>query len=58
MPMFIDACAIAGDIDGVIKYKAANCIECGSCSFVCPAKRPLVQSIRLGKKMLKDKVVK
>ena len=25
------------------------CIECGCCSFVCPAKRPLVQNHRLGK---------
>ena len=25
------------------------CIECGCCSFVCPAKRPLVQNNRLGK---------
>jgi electron transport complex protein RnfC len=27
-----------------------DCIECGSCSFICPAKLPLIQSIRLGKK--------
>ncbi len=25
------------------------CIECGCCSYVCPAKRPLVQKNRLGK---------
>ena len=25
------------------------CIECGCCSYVCPAKRPLVQNNRLGK---------
>ncbi len=25
------------------------CIECGCCSYVCPAKRPLVQNHRLGK---------
>ena len=25
------------------------CMECGCCSFVCPAKRPLVQNNRLGK---------
>ncbi|MBO1736805.1 electron transporter RnfC, partial [Barnesiella sp. GGCC_0306] len=22
-----------------------ECVECGSCSYVCPAKRPLKQSI-------------
>jgi len=26
-----------------------DCFECGSCAFVCPAKRPLVQFIRLAK---------
>jgi len=26
-----------------------DCIECGSCSFTCPAKRPLLDYIRLGK---------
>ncbi len=26
-----------------------DCIECGTCSFVCPAKRNLVQYIKLGK---------
>lgn len=30
-------------------YSALYCIECGSCSFICPAKRPLVQRIRLAK---------
>ena len=36
--------------------KAANlfdCFECGSCAFVCPSKRPIVQLIRLGKSMVK-----
>ena len=26
-----------------------NCIECGSCTYVCPACRPLTQSCRDGK---------
>jgi electron transport complex protein RnfC len=26
-----------------------DCIECGSCSFTCPADRPLLDYIRLGK---------
>ncbi len=30
-----------------------DCVECGSCSFVCPSNRPLVQQIRLGKYELK-----
>ena len=29
--------------------KIMDCIECGSCSFTCPANRPLLDVIRLGK---------
>ena len=31
------------------KYQILNCIECGSCSYICPANRPLMQYIKLGK---------
>jgi len=31
------------------KYGAADCIECGLCNFICPAKRKLVQSIKRAK---------
>ncbi len=29
--------------------KITDCIECGSCSYICPAHRPLLDYIRLGK---------
>ncbi len=32
------------------KEFGCECIECGSCSFICPAKRHLTQSIKLGRK--------
>lgn len=54
MPMYIDGCILHGDVQGAIKYGAKNCIECGCCAYVCPAKRPLVQSIRLAKKKIKE----
>ena len=31
------------------KDAVMDCIECGSCSFTCPATRPLLDYIRLGK---------
>lgn len=31
------------------KLQIDNCIECGACSFVCPAKKHLVQAIRSAK---------
>ena len=36
------------------KYKVALCIECGCCSYVCPANRPLVQNNRLAKGELRE----
>ena len=31
------------------EYRALDCIECGCCSYSCPATIPLVQAIRYGK---------
>lgn len=35
--------------DRAEKEKIMDCMECGSCSFTCPANRPLLDYIRLGK---------
>ena len=43
--------------DRMAKLDAAKvllCMECGCCSFVCPAKRPLIQNNRIAKAELKD----
>ena len=55
MPMYIDAYASAGELNKAQKYGAMDCFECGSCAYVCPAKRPLVQAIRLAKKAIREK---
>jgi len=31
-----------------------TCIECGSCSYVCPSDRPLLDYIRFGKSITKQ----
>jgi electron transport complex protein RnfC len=55
MPMMIERSVIQSDKDNMNKYNIMSCIECGSCAYSCPAGRQLIQSIRLGKKMLKEK---
>jgi electron transport complex protein RnfC len=44
------------------KERITDCMECGSCSFICPAGRPLLDYIRLGKatviKMARERVLK
>ncbi len=32
------------------KWDGVECVECGSCSYICPAKRNLVQAIRVMKR--------
>ncbi|MBR3681376.1 MAG: electron transport complex subunit RsxC [Clostridia bacterium] len=36
------------------EYKINLCMECGCCSFVCPALRPLVQNNRLAKGVVRE----
>ena len=36
------------------KERVNLCVECGCCSFVCPAGRPLVENIRVAKNALRD----
>lgn len=36
------------------EYRINLCMECGCCSYVCPANRPLVQNNRLAKVALRD----
>jgi electron transport complex protein RnfC len=37
------------------RFGVDDCFECGSCAFVCPAKRPLVQFMRLARAAIKAK---
>ena len=37
--------------EAFLAYNGMECCECGCCSFVCPAKRPLTQSIKSMRKM-------
>jgi len=55
MPMYIDFYTLAGDYETAIKYGVEHCIECGCCAYSCPAKRTLVQSIKICKAKLKEK---
>ena len=54
MPLSIAAAANSGRFEETAKLNANDCIECGACSFICPSRRPLVQSIRLAKNALRQ----
>ena len=40
------------DIDDLNKKAVLSCVECGCCSYICPAKRQLTQMMRLGKALV------
>jgi electron transport complex protein RnfC len=45
----------AGRGDETEQFGLKDCYECGSCAFVCPSRRPLVQFVRLAKKAVREK---
>lgn len=48
-PIFLAQFAERGMLDQAEAYHLLDCRECGACSYVCPARRPLLQNIRLAK---------
>lgn len=41
--------------DAFEKLNVSYCMECGSCSYICPAKRPLTEVMRIAKSELRRK---
>lgn len=54
MPTKLEAYTNIGNVEELQKLNVMNCMECGCCGFVCPANRKLVQSIRLGKGLVRN----
>ena len=52
MPSHLADYAEQGDEEAFVAHNGMECCECGCCSFVCPAKRPLTQSIKSMRKMV------
>ena len=46
MPILLNGFALRGDGEGFVANHGLDCIGCGSCSYICPAKRQLAQSIK------------
>ena len=54
-PVWMAAYAENGFLDEAEKHRVMDCCECGTCSYVCPSRRPLVQSIRLAKAKINER---
>ena len=53
MPRQIELAYERDDLDMLNKLKVMLCMECGSCSYVCPAKRGLTFSNKMAKQKLR-----
>jgi electron transport complex protein RnfC len=52
-PVIMNINLEAGDLDGAVKAGLLDCVECGSCTYMCPARIKLVQRFRVGKQRLR-----
>lgn len=55
MPCEMETAYKKGDIDALKSLKVNLCMNCGSCSYVCPAKRNLAETNQLAKRLLMPK---
>ena len=53
LPTSITKAYHAGNLDELKRLSTMTCMECGSCSFSCPAHRPILQTIRMAKDILR-----
>ncbi len=53
-PLYFHRAEAAGDYQRLSKLRILDCLECGCCAYACPAKIPLVERIRAGKKVIRE----
>jgi electron transport complex protein RnfC len=53
-PSLLGQMARTGQYEGMRTMHLLDCMECGSCSYVCPSNIPLVQRFRVAKALLRE----
>jgi electron transport complex protein RnfC len=53
-PVVMNNALNADDLDEAVNTGLLDCIECGSCTYMCPARIKLTQRFRAGKLKLKN----
>jgi len=57
-PSLLGQYARSGRYDEMLGLNLYDCMECGSCSYVCPSNIPLVQRFRVAKGLLREKAAR
>ncbi|MCL2084381.1 MAG: SLBB domain-containing protein, partial [Oscillospiraceae bacterium] len=52
MPLYLYMYEQAGRVAELERLRVSDCMECGCCSYICPGRLYLVQSLRAGKKKI------
>ncbi len=55
LPSYLYMYERKGDLDALERYHVTDCIECGACTYNCPARLHLTHSCRTGKARLAAK---
>lgn len=58
MPTELETAYDLRDTEALKRLKVNLCMNCGACSFVCPAKRPLAEKNQLAKELLRSSAQK
>ena len=53
-PAAIEKAYAKKDVEELVALSVNACMECGSCAYLCPAHRPLVQTNKLAKMLVKE----
>ena len=53
-PVVMNVALNADDLDEAVNTGLLDCIECGSCTYMCPARIKLTQRFRAGKQRLRN----
>ena len=54
-PSYLASFAKKGDLAMCEKYDVFSCVECGCCTYICPAGTPIVQHIKTAKGRITEK---
>ena len=58
VPSRLSTLCEAGRFADMRGWSMVDCVECGCCAYVCPALRPIVQHVKLGKWMFQQELAK
>lgn len=57
-PVLIVQALARKDLDEAIRCGLNDCVLCGTCAYVCPARMQLIQKFKIGKQLVRERMIK